>query len=399
MVEFLGRYGLKAIAVLTEPSQYGAYRAVYGDRLSDYFVDEFLATEFPNIDALAHRILHDAPGKLEGIIPWAELTIDFGALLGEKLGIDWNPYYVIRRFRNKFEMKEALRAHGGVRVNASQVVNSIPEVMQFIAPLSDWPVVVKPSEGAGSTSVFFAHSIEELIDACNKVFQSDRGEVLLEEYISGNEFVVNGITDSRGQMLVTDVWRYDKRDVGPHKNIYFQTMSVPSFDPVWAPLATYATQVVHALGLRRAPVHMELKLEDRGPCLVEVGARFAGGNQPLLASELHGRSLFELAACHYLSEGIVRWEDVHYDRYNAHRARIVSGVQTEFLPRIQGVVGLEEVRQLPSFYGFGKILPPGMPLEITTDMLSRNYEVYLFHSDPEQVEYDSHRVRELIHYY
>ncbi len=223
--------------------------------------------------------------------------------------------------------------------------------------------------------------------------------MLLEEFIGGTEFVVNGITDTRGRMLVTDVWRYDKRDVGPLKNLYHQTLKVGTDEPMWMPLAVYATQVVHALGLRKAPVHMELKLDARGPCMIEVGARFAGGNQPLLASELHGRSLFELAACHYLADGIVTWKDVDYQQYNSRQARIVSGVQTEYLPQIRQLEGVQAVEALPSFYGFGKLLPVGGPAVVTSDLMTRSYEVYLLHPDRHQIENDAARVRALLHYH
>lgn len=398
MMQFLGGFGYKAIAVFSAPQEYHAWRFFGQKNLGHLVVDEFLATEYPSLDAMAARIHHDVPGEIVGIIPWAEFTTLFGAEVGAALGIDWNPPEVIRCFRNKFAMKDALRAHGGVRINASRVVSSVEDAIDFVQQVGTWPIVVKPTEGAGSRAVTFAHSLDELIAGAQKVFHQGDGEILLEEFIGGIEYVCNGITDAQGQMLVTDVWVYDKRDVGPHKNIYFQTIKVSSFDPVWMPIARYATSVIHALGLRKAPVHMELKVDERGPCMVEVGCRFAGGNQPLLASELHGRSLFELAAVHYLGGGRISWDDVHYDRYDARFARIISGVQTEHLHQVRHLLGVEDVKRLPSFYGFGKLIPPGASVPVTSDLLSKSYEVYLFHTDPEQVEHDAHHVRRLLHY-
>lgn len=398
MMEFLGRFGLKAVAVFTSPSEYHSWNLFSRARMGHLVLDEFLATQFPSVEALAEAIRREVRTELHGIIPWAELTILFGAELSDALGLDWNSAEVIRRFRNKFAMKEALRAAGGVRINASRVVHTVEEAAAFVEEVGTWPIVVKPSEGAGSRGVFFVHSLAELVEAGQKVFSQGSGEILLEEFVGGHEYVVNGVTDHTGTMLVTDVWAYDKRDVGPHRNLYFQTVKVGSHDPIWYPLAVYATQAIHALGLRKAPVHMELKIDEHGPCMIEVGARFAGGNQPLLASELHGRSLFELAACHYLSDSKIGWEDVHYDRYDARHARIVSGVQTTFLPAVSEVVGVDVVQHLPSFYGFGKLMPLGGAVPVTTDLMSKSYEVYLFHEDFDQIEADEAVIRQVLGY-
>jgi hypothetical protein len=152
------------------------------------------------------------------------------------------------------------------------------------------------------------------------------------------------------------------------------------------------------LELRRAPVHMEVKVDERGPCLIEIAARLPGGNQPALASELHGRSLFELAAGHYLDELPLSPRDVDYARYDSFAARILSGIQPVALRAVRALHGLDEVRALPSFVGSGLLRPPGAPLPQTRDLRGKSYEVYLMHRDPLQVERDARRVRELLRY-
>lgn len=398
MINFLSRFGLKAIAVFSEARTFHTWRHLFAPVLADHVVDEYLVTEWQDLGHMAARIRADHPGEIHGIIPWDELTIQLGAAVGDALGLDWNPPEVIQRFRNKFAMKDAVRRHGGIPINASAIVHDMDEVYQFQREVGSWPIVVKPTEGAGSSGVFFANNLEELEQAAVRVFHHGWGEVLLEEYVGGTEHVVNGITDARGAMLITDVWRYDKRDIGDAKNIYFQTVKVNTWEDVWEPLTQYAAAVVHALGLRKAPVHMELKIDEHGPCLIEVGARFAGGNQPLLSSELHGRSLFELAACHYLDDLPLSPEDVHYDRYDGRQARIISGVQVQPLPYISRILGVDEVRQLPSFYSFGKLLPLGSPVPQTVDLMSKSWEVYLLHDDPRQIEYDAEQCRALLKY-
>lgn len=398
MVEFLDRLGRKGIAVFTDEHKLAIWRHMFEARLGPCMVDEYLIPEWDGLEGLAQRMREDWPEPLEGIIPWEEKTIEIGAALGELLDVDWNPQEVIHRFRNKHAMKSWLRENGSMRINAGRVVRTPEEAIEFQRDVGEWPIVVKPTEGAGSKGVFFVHDDDELVERCVEVFHGGDGEVLLEEFVDGLEYVVNGIVDADRQMLVTDVWVYDKRESHGIPNLYHQTLRVPSTAPEFWPLAEYAAEVVECLGVRRSPIHMELKLDAEGPCLIEVGARFAGGNQPLLSSALHERSLFELAACHYLAELPLSPDDVDYEKYDGKDARIVSGVQPYEIPAISAVHGIEEVEELPSFFMFGNVRPIGSHLPVTQDLYTRSYEVYLVHEDPHQVEEDAEEVRRLLQY-
>jgi predicted ATP-grasp superfamily ATP-dependent carboligase len=399
MVKFLAQYDFRGIAVFTEEKHYQIFHEQFTQELGEFMADEYLLTEFSEMMDLATAILNDwQDEEINGIIPWGEFTVEIGAELGEYLGLDWNPRTVVHRFRNKYALKSYLRYHTDLRINASRLVTTEEEAQEFQETVAKWPIVVKPAEGAGSRAVFFAEDMEQLRAYCVEVFKSGQGEILLEEYIGGTEYVVNGITNAEHDVLVTDVWHYDKREHHGIKNLYFQTMKVDRSDPVFEPLAFYAGQLVETLELRKSPFHMELKMDEDGPCLIECGARFAGGNQPYLASELHEHSLFELAACHYMDDLPFSWDDVHYDKYDRYQARIIKGVQDTEIQTISAVYGVEEVKALPSFFMLGFVQPVGSYLPVSTDLFTASYEVYLLHEDKGQIEEDAERVRELIRY-
>jgi biotin carboxylase len=285
-----------------------------------------------------------------------------------------------------------------VRVNAAQVVRDADEARAFQRRVGAWPIVVKPTGGAGSEHVFFARGEEDLLRRCQQVLESGAGRVLLEVFVGGAEYCVNGQVDQRGDLLATDVWVYDRRPSHGIDNLYFETTSVPSRDPVFGALAQYAAAVVEELGLRRAPIHLEAKVDGRGPCLIEIAARLAGGNLPLLASRLYGRSLLELAACHYVAELPVSRTDVDYRRWDRAQAKVVLGVQSRPVPRLAAVHGLEDVRRLPSFLEVGMVRPVGTRVPKTVDLDTRAWEVYLLHADPGQVARDAAAVRHLVRY-
>jgi glutathione synthase/RimK-type ligase-like ATP-grasp enzyme len=396
MVEFLARHDRRGVAVLTTPVRERQWRTGWGRRLGEaiaagYVVDGREAGE------VARELRADFPQGFTGIVPWDEMSVLFGAELSDHLGLGWNSRRVIERCRDKGVMKEWVRWSGAVRVNAGRVVKNATEALAFQAELGSWPIVVKPTGGAGSMDVTFAESPEELLRGCQQVLEGESGAVLLEEYVGGDELAINGMVDRAGDFLATDVWLYDKRDSHGVRNLYYQTLKL-STGPLFWQLVEYAARVLEVLELRRAPVHMEVKVDARGPCLIEVAARLPGGNQPALASQLHGRSLFELAACHYLDELPLSAGDVDYARYDSFAARILSGIQPVALRAVSALHGLDEVRALPSFAGTGLLRPVGAFLPQTRDLRGKSYEVYLMHPDPLQVERDARRARELLRY-
>jgi len=397
MVEFLARHELRGVAVLTSQMREGQWRGGWEGRFGEAIVGAYpVAGE--SAEAVAAQLHAEFPQGFLGIIPWDERSVLWGAELGERLELGWNSRAVIERCRDKAVMKEHLRRAGTVRINAGAVVHDAKEAIAFQERLGSWPIVVKPTGGAGSVNVSFATDRGELLRGCQEVLEGGDGEVLLEEYIGGRELAVNGMVDRDGDFLVTDVWLYDRRESHGFPNLYYETIKVDTTSPLFWPLASYASAVLEALGLRRAPVHMEVKVDDRGPCLIEVGARLAGGNQPALASMLHGRSIFELAAVHYLDELPLVASDVDRERYDSFAARIVSGIQPVALPAVRAVHGVAEVQELPSFAGIGLLRRPGMPLPQTRDLRGKSYEVYLMHRDREQVAHDAQMVRRLLRY-
>ena len=398
LLEFLGgRLKMAAVAVFTSEERSLLWRDKWSKELGRYVVETHLATRWSTAAKLAADLA--SRHRFDGVVPWDEETVLLGARLGELLGIDWNPLRVMRRCRDKSVMKAWLRRHGGVRVNQSAVVTERDEALGFQRRVGRWPIVVKPTAGSGSEDVYFSSSDDDLLRDCTRVLQAGSGEVLLEEYIGGEEIVVNGIVDAQGDLLVTDEWHYDRRGGAPGApKLFYRTAKIPTHAQVFAPVAKYAADVVESLGLKRCPIHMEVKVDDRGPCLIEVGARFPGGNLSIIASKLHGRSLLELAACQYVSDVPLRGDDLDFARYDRTEARVVHGIQEHELPVIRRVVGADEVRALPSFDGFGTLRSVGTRAPVTRDLDSAAWELYLIHDDAAQIERDVETAQRVLRY-
>jgi biotin carboxylase len=219
--------------------------------------------------AAHHDVVAALPFNEPAVLPAAELA--------RHLGLSWAQPEVMRRFQDKFALKEHLRrVNPEIPMNASQRVETVADVQAARRHPAYQRFVLKPNEGFGNRSIgmFDAATPEAEIDDFLRRLPGAR--VLMEQYIDGPEYFVNGQVDGEREVTVVAIFQYVRVPANGRRNIDSETLLVPHRDPRFAQLARYTQQVVQAAGLRRSPFHLELKIGETGPCLIEVGARLAG---------------------------------------------------------------------------------------------------------------------------
>lgn len=178
--------------------------------------------------------------------------------------------------------REALKA-GGCRIPDFQVIE-LQRAAQESSTI-DYPVVVKPLALSASRGVIRADNSEQLIQACNRIDkllnstgQSGfvRNHVLIESYLDGAEFAVEGFIIDRQFHLLTI---FDKPEplTGPYfEETYYLTPSrLPRSQQT--ELINEIRHCCQAYGLEQGPVHAEARLTSKGPVLLELAARTIGG--------------------------------------------------------------------------------------------------------------------------
>src|SRR5260370_22301931 len=98
-------------------------------------------------------------------------------------------------------------------------------------------------------------------------------ELVMEEYIDGTEYFVNGQIDAEGDARTVAIFQYSRRPANGRHNIDFETSRVPYGTPLFDNLARYAEAVMEATGLRHSPFHLEIIVDDLVPCLIKATAR------------------------------------------------------------------------------------------------------------------------------
>jgi len=81
-----------------------------------------------------------------------------------------------------------------------------------------------------------------------------------------------------GEHKCVAIWKYDKREANGAPVVYYgmRLLSIDA-EPALRNMVAYVESVLTTLGIRYGAMHVEVKLEARGPVLVEVNARLHGG--------------------------------------------------------------------------------------------------------------------------
>lgn len=282
---------------------------------------------------------------------YQEMGVVLAAQLCHRLGLGWNAPEVVTRFRDKHGLKHFIRTNApDVRINASTSVSSWRDVQEAARAVEYERFVLKPNGGVGNEDVLVADGGFDQ-EAVMRFFREAvvRDGWLLEEFIDGDEYFVDGQVDAEGHVSVVSVYRYIRGPVGERRNMALGSVRVSPVDRHFDDLIEYSQAVIAATKLRRSPFHMEVKVDESGPCLIECGARLVGYAIGLDDSAAHGGrcNVIDSAAHFWLAEDPVdmRLDWQHYARHpGAHLISnsVDSGIAV-------AVTGVTELEQQPAF--------------------------------------------------
>lgn len=174
---------------------------------------------------------------------------------------------------DKAEMIKAFEAHGVE--HPWYYVASDRSVFDSIFRQASYPCIMKPTDNAGSRGVVLCHNKSELIKGYEYASNESRGgAVIIEEYLQGPEFSVEVmVVDGVPHVLQIT----DKITTGaPHFVEMGHTQPTSQPQEAKEKIKDLACKAVKAVGINVGPAHVEMILTDKGPKMVELGARMGG---------------------------------------------------------------------------------------------------------------------------
>jgi biotin carboxylase len=247
----------------------------------DYEGDQFV----PNmLQSLAEYF------NVKCVVSLTELGLLVASKLNEALGLPGLTPSVIDRSRDKIAMRDYLK--DSLPVPAS-VVTDAAALVSF-GDQHGWPIIVKPTDGAGSHGVCRIDGPEALVD-----WPFAKGNFIVEKYLEGRLFSAEGFSQAGKHIIYGVNEEFPLHGEGPEgSNPYLECghQMPASLTPAqYAQVTWMVERVLTELGINEGPSHTEIILTDKGPFLLETHTRVGGDFIPEMVQRCTGIDLLSLA--------------------------------------------------------------------------------------------------------
>lgn len=280
--------GLRYLLPVIEAAHKLNYYVITCDYIPDNIAHKY-SDEYHNVSiidkdavlALAREL------QIDGIMSFAvDPGVVTAAYVQEQMGLPGNPYESVCILQNKDKFRNFLTQHGFTVPKAkgfSSVEEALSETYWY-----PWPVIVKPTDAAGSKGVTRVDRLEELKPALEYAFDhSISKRVIVEEFIEKqgcssdtDSFSVDGEL----KFVSFSAQRFDEDAANPYTPSAYSWPSTMTKEQE-AELTSELQRLLKLLGMRTSIYNIETRVGTNGnPYIMEVSPR-GGGNR--LAEMLH----------------------------------------------------------------------------------------------------------------
>jgi biotin carboxylase len=281
-----------------------------------------------------------AEAPIAGVLSSSEYFIEAAARLARFEGLPGGNPEAIAMCRDKRRQRHCLK-DAGILVPVFSCATSNADV---VAALNEqrYPLVVKPAFGTGSIGVRLCRTVEEVLQHAEGLLArtvNERGAtiepaILIEEYLSGPEYSV--------EIFDAHVVGITRKLLSPEPLFIENGHDFPADIPgeTAAQIAETAQRVLAAIGLHWGPAHIEIRLTARGPAVIEINPRLAGGFIPELVRQATGVDLIEQTLQVAVGRSLLL-QPTHLQHAS------IRFVLTPVCGVLEAVEGLDEARAMP----------------------------------------------------
>jgi Carbamoyl-phosphate synthase L chain, ATP binding domain len=215
------------------------------------------------------------------------------AQVRDHLGIEGMDVATARNFRDKAQMKTALRA-AGVPCARHRLADSAAAALDFAEEVG-FPLVVKPPAGAGAKSTFRLDDADDLHVWLEAAPPAPDRLALLEEFLTGEEGSYDSVMVD-GHLVWHSVSSYLPTPLDVLRNPWIQWIVLMPRDidgPEYGGIRAIAPAALRALGLHTGLTHMEwFRRPDGTVAVSEVAVRPPGAQITSMLCYAHDLDLY-----------------------------------------------------------------------------------------------------------
>lgn len=317
--------GIRYLLPVIKAAHEQGYYVITADYLPDNIAHKY-SDEYVNVSIIdKEAVLAVAKEKnIDGIMSFG---VDPGVIAASyvqnKMGLpSFGPYESVEILQNKDKFRQFL-ADNGFNVPKSKGFSSVEEALKD-REFYEFPVIVKPTDSAGSKGVTRVDCFEELLPALEYAFaHSIKGKVIVEEFIekSGCSSDTDSFSvDGELKFVSFSAQRFDEHAVNPY------TPAAYSWPSTYTPeeekyLTSEIQRLLTLLRMQTSIYNIETRIGTNGkPYIMEVSPR--GGGNRLAEVVRYATGVDMITACVRAAVGD-EIEDICPKPYNGYWAEFV----------------------------------------------------------------------------
>ena len=323
--------GLRYLLPVIEAAHQLGYYVITCDYLPNNIAHKY-SDEYHNISIIDKEAVLALARELQidGIMSFAvDPGVVTAAYIQEQMGLPaFGPYESVCILQNKDRFRNFLTKHG-FNVPKAKGFSSIEEAM-FEKYWYPWPVIVKPTDSAGSKGVTRVERWEDLRPALEIAFEHSLSKrVIVEEFIekSGCSSDTDSFSvDGELKFVSFSAQRFDEHASNPYTPSAYSwpsTMSLAQEEE----LTSEIQRLLKLLGMRTSIYNIETRVGANGkPYIMEVSPRGGGNRLAEMLRFATGVDLITNAVRAAVGDEVV---DVEQKPYNGHWAEVVLHADNE----------------------------------------------------------------------
>ena len=214
--------------------------------------------------------------KPNGVVTNSEPAFLSMAHAAEILGLRCMSVDDTKLYKNKFLMREFCHAHG-ILSPRYKCCKNVEEALDFFNEIQK-KCIIKPLDNSASRGVFSVNSEKDIklhFDQCITASSADNPAIIIEEYITGTEFTIDGIMTPKGHrsLAISEKKHYEYNENVAYQLLFDNKNEYFDYDL----LRKENDHLVDLTGIPFGLTHAEYKYSNGRFFLIEIQAR-GGGN-------------------------------------------------------------------------------------------------------------------------
>ncbi|GAB3979775.1 ATP-grasp domain-containing protein [Actinoallomurus acanthiterrae] len=268
-----------------------------GEGTEDFWpADHYRLVGSKNIDDIVAQAKYwHAEQRFDGVMTFSESSVITVAAVAEALGLPGIGVQAAVTSRNKYLMRQAYE-RAGAPIPRYRLVEDLEAALRAADDFG-YPVILKPTLGAGSHLVFRVDSPEQMAERHSQAAAGLRNlfwvnseadgvdlgpnGLLVESFLDGQEYLMEAVAWDDEVYLGSIVDRITEEGATFDDDVHHAPTSLGEADVAKVHAAVKAG--AHAMGLRRSVMHAEVRFHEGEPHLLEIASRVGGGGLDMIA--------------------------------------------------------------------------------------------------------------------